>query len=220
MSAWKSASNFQVIGIYIGGASRSCPNPALDSPGWVNAVVAQGWSVMPTYVGLQAPCTGFYQRMDPAWSNGQGVQSADDAAQHAAAAGIGPGAPIYFDLESYNPDEGCTNAVKGFLAGWVHRLHDLGYVAGVYGNLNSGIQAAAEMLTTPSSEYVDAVWIALWRGPTSGSLTGFDSIPDHWWSHDQRAHQFMGDHDETWGGVTMNIDSNLVNGPVYSGPKG
>ena len=30
----------------------------------------------------------------------------------------------------------------------------------------------------------------------------------------QRLHQYVGDHKETWGGVTINIDSSVVDGPV------
>jgi hypothetical protein len=32
MSAWKGTSPFGAVGIYIGGAARHCPNPALDLP--------------------------------------------------------------------------------------------------------------------------------------------------------------------------------------------
>jgi hypothetical protein len=62
-------------------------------------------------------------------------------------------------------------------------------------------------------EPVDAIWIAAWSG--TGQLTGFNVIPDGVWSDAQRMHQYAGDHDETWGGVTINIDSNLVHAPVY-----
>jgi hypothetical protein len=40
-------------------------------------------------------------------------------------------------------------------------------------------------------------------------------LPVSIWSQRSRIHQYRGDHDETWGGVTINIDSNYVDGPVY-----
>ena len=61
----------------------------------------------------------------------QGREAANDAANRAGAAGLAPGAPIYFDMEGYNgADPGCTGAVRGFLAGWVLQLHDRGFRAG------------------------------------------------------------------------------------------
>jgi hypothetical protein len=175
--------------------------------------VAQGWRVVPTYVGLQAPCSDYNARMDPSSPSAQGTQSADDAADRAARAGLGQGAPIYFDLESHEPDAACSEVVKTFLSSWTHRLHERGYVAGLYGNLNSGIGTAASMVGVAGYEPVDAIWIAAWSG--TGQLTGFNVIPDGVWSDAQRMHQYAGDHDETWGGVTINIDSNLVHAPVY-----
>jgi hypothetical protein len=214
MRVWKAASPYGAVGIYIGGTARHCPNTALDNSAWVNAVAAQGWRLVPTYVGLQAPCSDFNARMDPSSSPAlQGTQSADDAADRAARAGIGQGAPIYFDLESHDPDAACSEVVKTFLNAWTRRLHERGYISGLYGNLNSGIGTAASMVGVAGYEPVDAIWIAAWSG--TGRLTGFNVIPDGVWSGAQRMHQYIGDHDETWGGVTVNIDSNLVHAPVY-----
>jgi hypothetical protein len=214
MSAWKGASPFGAVGIYIGGASRHCPNQALDSPGWVTAVTAQGWRLIPTYVGLQAPCSDFHALMDPANASLQGAQAADDAVLHAQRAGIGTGAPIYFDLEAFgDADDACIAAVQAFLSSWAQRLHDSGYLAGLYGNLRSGISAAARMVDIPRAVLVDALWIAAWSG--NAHLGGFDYLLDGHWSGAQRTHQYLGDHEETWGNVTLAIDSNFVNGPVY-----
>jgi hypothetical protein len=44
---------------------------------------------------------------------------------------------------------------------------------------------------------------------------GFDYLLDGHWSGAQRTHQYLGDHEETWGNVTLDVDSNFVNGPVY-----
>src|SRR5439155_4589749 len=68
------------------------------------------------------------------------------------------------------------------------------------------------MVGVPGYEPPDAIWIA---APTGSARIGFDSIPDAVWSDAQRVHQYTGRHDETWGGTTLNIDTNFVHGPVY-----
>ena len=56
MQAWKAASPYQGVGVYIGGVSRSCAQPNLTAA-WVAAASLQGWRIIPIYVGHQAPCT-------------------------------------------------------------------------------------------------------------------------------------------------------------------
>ena len=56
MQAWKTASTYDAVGVYIGGVSRSCPQPNLNAA-WVAAASLQGWRIIPIYVGYQAPCT-------------------------------------------------------------------------------------------------------------------------------------------------------------------
>ena len=46
MQAWKIASSYQGVGIYIGGVSRSCPQPNLTAS-WVTAASIQGWRIIP-----------------------------------------------------------------------------------------------------------------------------------------------------------------------------
>ena len=114
-------SPFTSVGVYIGGINRACRNRALDTPGWAQTVVAQGWRLIPIYVGLQAPCINFGSaqiRRDLFTTIAQGQQAANDAADRAGAAGLTPGAPIYFDMEGYDgADQDCTGVVRGFLAG-------------------------------------------------------------------------------------------------------
>src|SRR5215471_10059992 len=54
LAAWLE-SPYRALGIYIGGANRACSNTQL-SPDWTATAVATGWSLIPLYVGLQAPC--------------------------------------------------------------------------------------------------------------------------------------------------------------------
>jgi len=214
MAAWRSASPFTSVGIYFGGGLRACTNRALQNPAWVNTVVAQGWRLIPIYVGAQAPCTTRSVRIDPANAFAWGVDAANDAAVQATNAGLPVGAPLYFDMEAYdNTDADCSLAVKQFIAGWATRLRELGYRSGFYSSLNSGIadiaKAANEGFATP-----DAIWVARWNDVPN--IFGFpqDLLPDSLWAAHQRIHQYRGGHPETWGGVTITIDSNAVDGPL------
>jgi hypothetical protein len=208
MAAWRGASPYQAIGIYIGGASRACPNPALTTPAWVNAVTAQGWKLLPIYVGPQAPCTRFLVRItDNAVADG--AWAANDAADHALAAGLRPGAPIYADIEHYVGDAACDDVVRAFLRGWTTQLHARGFRSGLYGNTNSAIVAEAGAAWRGDVP-VDGVWYAWWTG--GAQFTGIPGLPDTSWDQHQRVHQYAGEHKETWGGVTIAVDSNLVDG--------
>jgi len=214
MSAWRTASPYTSVGIYFGGGLRACSNKALTTPSWVNTVVAQGWRLIPTYVGAQAPCSGYSVRIDPANAFAWGVGAAEDAAVQAGKAGLAPGAPLYFDMEAYNnKDAACSLAVKQFVGGWVTRLHELGFKAGYYSSLNSGI---ADQVKAVNEGYAgpDAIWVAAWND--TPNVYGFppDILPDGAWSLHQRLHQYTGGHAETWGGVTLNIDSTVVDGPL------
>ena len=212
MATWYTASPYKAVGIYIGGASRACPNEALNTPGWVNTVRAQGWRILPVYVGPQAPCTRFTVPMtdNPL---GDGIWAADDAVTHALTAGLHPGDPIYVDIEAYNGDDACNNAVRAFLHGWTDELHVRGFRSGLYGNYNSAI-AAETGAAWRGDPPVDSIWFAWWTG--TPQLNGVPGLPETSWNQHQRVHQWAGDHKETWGGVTMEIDSNLVDGLTAS----
>ena len=212
LTSWL-AGPYRAVGIYIGGANRACANPGLTAT-WLATTLASGWSVIPTYVGLQAPCTTVKKLATVATDGSAGTQgtaAASDAAARAAALGIPTGSPIYLDIEGYpinNP--ACSQVVEAFAAGWVSGLHARGYIAGVYGSAASTIQDMVALSTTATPP--DAVWIADWNDVTS--VFGNKYVADGYWATHQRLHQYVGDHKETWGGVTINIDSSVVDGPV------
>ena len=56
------------------------------------------------------------------------------------------------------------------------------------------------------------MWIARWDHVAS--LTGWAGIPDSRWANHQRAKQYWADTTETYGGVTMTVDSNRWDAPV------
>src|SRR5205807_6642238 len=55
----------------------------------------------------------------------------------------------------------------------------------------------------------DDLWIADWNGKQS---TSDPYIPSGDWSAHQRLHQYQGGHNETYGGVTINIDGDYLDG--------
>jgi Rv2525c-like, glycoside hydrolase-like domain len=208
MTAWGS-SPYRALGVYIGGINRGCTQPNLTA-GWVAEQTAAGWNLIPTYVGLQAPtssCTSC-ARLSPSAAASQGSAAASDAVDEAQVVGIGEGSPIYFDMESYSPSSSASSATMTFLAAWTTRLHVLGYDSGVYSSGASGIADLVDQLGS-TYEQPDDVWIANWNGKATASDP---YVPASAWSEHQRIHQYRGGHDETWGGVTINIDNNYVEG--------
>ena len=206
------ASPYRALGIYIGGANRACPNLQL-SPTWAAGAVALGWSLIPIYVGLQAPCAGEsgLARIDPGSAASEGTAAADDAAADSSALGLPGGSPIYLDMEAYSlHDPACTQAVQDFIGAWTTELHALGDLSGVYGSGASTMRDIQPLATTASSP--DDIWIADWNGVEG--VFGNPYMPDTLWTNHQRLHQYRGGHHETWGGVTMDVDSSYVDGAV------
>jgi len=207
MSRWQ-ASPYRGIGVYIGGTNMACSQPNL-TPSWVSSQTAAGWHFILTYVGLQAPgnscgCAG----ISPGQAAGQGQAAADDAVSRATALGLGPGNPIYFDMEAYSRTSANTSAVMNFLAAWTQRLHADGYTSGVYSSSGSGV---SDLVARYGGAYPepDDIWFAEWNGSrstTSSYISGAD------WSAHQRLHQYQGDHNESYGGATLNIDGDALDG--------
>ena len=208
MAAW-AESPFRGVGIYIGGENSACSQPNL-SASWVSAETTAGWHLIPTYVGLQATtssCTSC-AKMTTAAAGTQGAAAAEDAVTEAAAIGIGSGSPIYFDMEAYTPSTSATGAVLNFLSAWTEKLHALGYQSGVYSSSGSGITDLAKQVGTGYA-IPDDIWTANWNNEEN---TLDPALPSTAWPNHQRIHQFRGGHDDIYGGTTINIDSDYVDG--------
>jgi hypothetical protein len=205
MSAW-SSSPYRALGIYIGGANEACSQPNL-SPAWVEQESAAGWTLLPIYVGLQAPSNGCgCAGIVPAQASAEGTAAADDAINQAEAEGIGPGNPLYDDMEAYNRTSTNTQAVLSFLSAWTTELHAHGYLSGVYSSANSGI---SDFVAAQGTGFVepDEIWVAEWNGEQN---TTSAYVPAGDWANHQRIHQYQGGHNATYGGATINIDSDYV----------
>jgi len=209
MNAWLSSSPYRAIGVYIGGNNRGCSQPNLTAS-WVSTHTGKGWHLIPTYVGLQAPtsaCTSC-AKLSANQATAQGAAAASDAVTQAGALGMGPGSPIYFDMEAYTRTASATNATLAFLEAWTEKLHNLGYSSGVYSSSASGIRDLAEQVGTGYT-LPDDIWFANWNGVAN---TTDPYVPANAWTPHQRIHQYRGGHNETYGGVTINIDNNYVDG--------
>ncbi len=213
MQTWNS-SPYDGVGVYIGGVNRSCSQPNLTSS-WVTAVSLQRWRIIPIYVGHQAPCTGRPSRIKFTTSTAGFLGTADaaDAVLRAQGLGMLPGSAIYGDMEHYAAnDQACRTAVLTYVSAWTKELHRLGYLAGMYANLSSGAKHLSEAYVSPAYARPDALWVARWD--SVATLTGWVGIPNAHWSNHQRGKQYRGDHDETYGGVKINIDSDRFDAPV------
>ena len=212
MSAW-GASPYRAIGFYIGGVNEACSQPNL-SPTWVDEESAAGWALLPIYVGLQAPKNGCgCAAIVPSQATTEGTAAADDAIDQAEATGISPGNPIYDDMEAYTTGGTNTSAVLAFLSAWTTELHVHGYLSGVYSSENSGI---TDLVTANGTGFIepDELWIANWNGQAN---TNSSVVPSTEWANHQRLHQYQGGHNATYGGVTINIDSDYVDAGAAGG---
>ncbi|HEY2772333.1 MAG TPA: DUF1906 domain-containing protein [Solirubrobacteraceae bacterium] len=212
MSAWGS-SPYRAVGIYIGGANEGCAQPNLNA-GWVTTETDAGWHLIPTYVGLQAPgACGGCAVISSSQAAVQGAAAAQDAVTNAQALGIGAGNPIYDDMEGYSRGGTSTKSVLAFLSAWTSKLHALGYVSGVYSSGDSGI---ADLAAEQGTGYLepDDIWTARWNNQQN---TADPQVASTEWANHQRLHQYSGGHNATYGGVTINIDSNYLDGATAGG---
>jgi len=215
MQTWWDNSPFYDSNIYISGRNRGCTQALLTAT-WVKQVSAMGWGFIPTIVGYQAPCSvstnSAKHSSDPATAETQGRGEADIAITDANNLGLTQGTVLYYDMERYDETTStpnCRASVNAFLKGWTDRLHEQGYISGVYG---SPFNAQADWINIPPASRMDAVWLARWNNVMS--VWGVAPLPDTFWTNHQRIHQWLGPRNETWGGVTFNIDNNISDAPV------
>jgi hypothetical protein len=111
-------------------------------------------------------------------------------------------------MEAYDRTSTNTSSVMAFLAAWTSQLHSAGYKSGVYSSAASGI---ADLVARYGTSYTepDDIWFAEWNDSRS-TTTGY--IPSTDWPGHHRLHQYSGDHKETYGGVTLEIDGDALDG--------
>jgi peptidoglycan hydrolase-like protein with peptidoglycan-binding domain len=226
MSTWIKKSPFRAAGIYISGNSRACRTQANLTPTWVKNQLAAGWHLMPITLGPQAACSTRYPRygknIDPTIiptaantyyaARSQGRAEARKAVTTAQRLGIVRGSTLFYDLEAFDIRRSttCTNSALWYLTAWTRQLHDLGYASGYYSSAASGIRMMDDQRVAPNSALTmpDQVWIADWNGKANTSSSYIRS--DGWLPYG-RMKQYQGGHNETYGGVRINIDRNYLN---------
>lgn len=216
MQTWWNESPYFVWNIYLGGIHYFCPSSSLTSA-WVQSVAQQGWKFILTWVGPQPPCSQFTHKFssDPLKAFGQGIDEAAAALAAAESLGISGEKIIYYDLEFYpSSNTGCNQAVNAFLEGWTIWLQLQGDKSGVYASpCNSNIKDWINISPPP-----DDVWIAHWIysefNPAATVWNVACSLPNSYWGNHQRIRQYAGDHTETWGNVSLTIDSDVLDGEV------
>lgn len=220
MLTWWNASPHYDMNIYMSGRNRACSAQPNLSAAWVNQVSAMGWGLIPTVVGYQSPCTASATTVklsyDVATAETQGRTEADIAVADANNLGLTTGSILYYDMERYDPPTpdtlGCRPATVAFLKGWTDRIKELGYKSGVYGSPKN---AQEDWVGLPPASKMDAIWMARWDNIMSvWTYLTFPNFPANEWANHQRIKQWQAPHNETWGGVTFNIDGNNSDGPV------
>lgn len=216
LQAWWDHSPYTAVNLY-DGPLWAC-RESINS-GYTARAATIGWAFVPTWVGPQSNCwmQTIAQKIspDPAIAFSQGRDQANAAGDWLQSLGLDAnGAVVYYDIESYTQGGSCRSSTSALIAGWSQRLHERGLKAGVYGApCSSFLTDFVNGANTP-----DAIWIAAWYSSyyfrKGVPLTGMPCLNDTLWTGHQRLRQYTGGHNETWGGVTLNIDSSIVDAPV------
>ncbi len=224
MNTWLNHSPYLAVGIYISGDSRACRSQPHLTPTWISNQLSKGWRLLPITLGPQASCQPRFPRYaddfkinpKPGRTNGysvakkQGTTEGGRSVAAAQALGIPAGSTLWYDLEGFSyTDTNCRESALSFLSGWNAQVRALGFKAGVYSSAGSGIKMLDEARVNRPGKFAlpDAIWIARWDGIANTSTT---YIRDDGWRPGGRVKQYMGGHDETWGGVRINIDRNFL----------
>lgn len=215
MAAIKRQTGWVAAGFYLGGVNAGCPQ-AKFGPNWVRAVAQQGWTLIPTWVGLQfgncGPPVSFRCGDAANASNAynQGVNEANAAVTTARSVGIGPTSPLYLDVEAYARNPQIDNSMLQFTRGWTLQLHALGYRSGYYSSANFGIDVLSAAQRRGTTGLPDDLWIARWN--CDGSTNEPNLTAAQWAGH--RIHQYGSGNPPCSGLPSLGFayDADFVNG--------
>jgi peptidoglycan hydrolase-like protein with peptidoglycan-binding domain len=225
MDAWLAKSPYLAVGIYVSGDSRACRKQPNLTPTWIRTQLRNGWKLLPITLGPQASCQPSFPRYDddytinPAPGSGSypkaramgrswGARSAKDA----TALGIPARSTLWYDLEAFdNSNTHCRRSALAFLSEWVRTVKEAGFATGVYSSAASGIKALDQVRASRSASSTfhlpDHIWMARWDGKANTSSSYVD---ESGWNPGRRVKQYQGGHDETYGGVRINIDTDYL----------
>ncbi|MGW2790057.1 glycoside hydrolase domain-containing protein [Streptomyces sp. NPDC001251] len=211
MKAWKPGP-YGAAAVYVGGKNRGCSQPNLTAP-WVKTVTAQGWKLIPLYVGAQPSCQSGRnpEKMTAGNASSLGASDGADAVAKASALGMKQGSAIYLDMEPYDiKNTSCNNAVLAYVRAFTKTLRAKTYRAGYYGFSTSSAHAVAT--AADRTDLPGNLWYAKWDNvntTTSDWPWASKLYTDH-----SRGHQFMVNSKESRGGYTITVDRDAWDGPV------
>ena len=224
MDTWLARSPYLAVGIYVSGDSRACREQPNLTRTWIRTQLTRGWKLLPITLGPQASCQPRFPRYDddykisPAPGSGKypkarsmgrswGARSAKDA----TALGIPPRSTLWYDLEAFDDtNTHCRRSALAFLSEWVRVVEEAGFASGVYSSASSGIKVLDELRASSSASSYhlpDHIWMARWDGVAN---TSSSYVSESGWNPRRRVKQYQGGHDETYGGVRINIDTNYL----------
>ncbi|MDX2544363.1 glycoside hydrolase domain-containing protein [Streptomyces sp. WI04-05B] len=212
MKAWRTNNFYGAAAVYIGGKNRGCAQPNLTAS-WVKTVSAQGWKLIPLYVGAQPSCqTGSSpEKLTTATAASLGASDAADAVSKASALGMKAGSPVYLDMESYDiTNKACNDAVLTYVRAFDKALQAKTYRTGYYGFTSSSAKAIAQ--ATDRTNLPGNMWYALWD--KQNTTTADWPFAATQWTNHSRAHQYMVNSKETRGGYTITVDRDAWDAPV------
>lgn len=190
---------------------------------WVSAVHTQGWGIIPIWFGFQAPCvvdstniTKFISS-DPSEAYAQGIGQAALAEANATSLGL-DGSVIYLDIENYDSAT-CGEAVEAYVYGFVLQLHSDGTFVGVYSSIFDAQQIYSACYND-ECDSPDYFWFERedYRATVWNADHGYSGdLPDSYWPDKARMHQYAINQNQTWDGLELQIDEDIVDSTIVPG---
>lgn len=139
------------------------------------------------------------------------------------------GSIVYADIEPYDASASdgrnlsCGAATEAYVSGWVKGMHQDGGAgsAGVYGIVWDAVpHTPVSQPQAVDFQGADSVFLA--RDDNRVTVWGLNhdsesQLDDTLWATRQRIHQFRGGSQESWGGASLYIDSNVEDAPIAGG---
>lgn len=219
MQTWWTSSPYFNYYVYIGGSNKANCGGATVNSSWISTVLSENWQLIFTWVGPQMPygtCQthntyNTYVSLNTSTAYTQGYNEAVAAFNELTSLGVNTaGIPIAYDLEWYNGGSSCRAAASSFMKGWAtYFTISPTQWPGVYGS------SCASYLNDFASDGSPPWFIWGGDGSTGIKTESIACIPSTNWTSHQRHKQYAGGHNETYGGVTISMDSDCSDGPVY-----
>jgi probable HAF family extracellular repeat protein len=166
--------------------------------------------------------------INPIQAQQQGQAQAKAAVKSVKSLGL-DGSIIYVDIENHDTsarDErnlSCGAATEAYVAGWVKGMHQNAGAgsAGVYAIVWNAVPHAHEsQLDAVDLQGADSVFLS--RDDNRVTVWGLNhdsdsQLDDTLWPNRQRIHQFRTGSQESWGGASLYVDSNVEDAPIAGG---